>query len=137
METSISPSGNISMTVLFPFTGRFSNYCVYMGIIVTMPSLAGNKYLSFTLGGLIELPAYILCFFIVKYVYSFIYKQNKSTYRLFQSLHRYQQAPFAFTLSNLHFYGDDHISRCFSHHIASTIVYILHLCIHTSDEFTF
>ena len=55
------------MLELYFFFYRFANITVYYGIMYSLPSLASdNKYLSFTIAALVEIPAYVLCMIIVK-----------------------------------------------------------------------
>ena len=47
---------------------RFVNSYVYYFLVLSTPSLAGDFYLNFFLGGLMEIPAYTAAIITVKYV---------------------------------------------------------------------
>ena len=55
----------INVSSALPF--RFISTNVYYFMVLSTPSLAGDFYLNFFLGCVVEIPAYIVAMFIIKY----------------------------------------------------------------------
>ena len=62
------------------FVSRFANSNVYYFMILSTPSLAGDFYLNFFMGCIVEIPAYTVAILVIKYVLVFLYYISSTDY---------------------------------------------------------
>ena len=61
-------NGAYMTSLYYLLSSRFVNSNVYYFLVLSTPSLAGDFYLNFFLGGVMEIPAYTAAIITVKYV---------------------------------------------------------------------
>ena len=66
LDFAFSASPATSNIAIASLRYRFVNALVYHGLSMLSSNLAGDRYFNFFLSGLVELPADILCMFVIQ-----------------------------------------------------------------------